>query len=216
MNYNYLAWISHGVKFYVLSPFVLLERIANFNAKYYDFMKLTSALFSLLAAGVMTVGSVNAQSKSTYVGTNGTVYSNYKGAGEVACKDCDDEPDVYCYQCRAFHTHKDYAYYNNRENCHELGHMAHCADGVCHEGADCHDHLKGDCHECKDYSHDYYNMDHDYDNCGGDYIVKYRANKVKVKCTGCNAKWKYYYNDYHSNHHYVYDKDDRVIVSYQD
>ena len=172
-------------------------------------MKLNSGVFSLLAAVALTIGAGSfsfAQSKSTYVGTNGTVYSHYKGAGEQAEKESAEEPDVYCYQCRAFHVHTDHAYYNNRENCHELGH-GHCADAHNdHEG----------CHDCKDYSHELYDMNHDYDHADGDYLVRYRGNKVKVKCTGCNAKWKYYYNDYHSNHHYVYDKDDRVIVSYQD
>ena len=176
-------------------------------------MKLNSGVFTLFTAVALIIGSgignaSFAQSKSTYVGTSGTVYSNYKGAGEVANHEESAEPDVYCYQCRAFHTHTDHMYYNNRENCHELG-RGHCGHGeaVAHHS---------DCGDCKDYSHDLYDMDHQYDDCGGDYMVKYHGNKVKVKCAGCNAKWKYYYNDYHSNNHYVYDKDDRVIVSYQD
>ncbi len=174
-------------------------------------MKYTTKLFSLLTALLVAVclgvgPNAMAQSKSTYVGSNGTVYSNYHGSGEVACKDCHEEPDVYCYQCRAFHKSSDYAYYNNRQNCQELEHAKHhgCSG----------DHCAG--RDCKEYTPDLYNMDHEYDHCGGDYVVKYRAKKVYVKCTNCNAKWKYYYNDYHSHDHYVYDKDDRVIVSYQD
>jgi hypothetical protein len=164
--------------------------------------------------------------------SNGVVLSHYHGVGPVDCDDCnrcDDRgvsTDVYCYQCRAFHKGTDYAYYNNRENCYELEHGHHHYVGV--EGcADCGEHaapiryydhygVEG-CRNCGDYEPDIYNMDHEYDHCGnGEYIVKYRGNKVKVKCTDCNAKWKYYYNDYHSNNHYVYDKNDKVIVSYED
>ena len=171
-------------------------------------MKYTTKLFSLITAILIALASgaytnVYAQ-KTAYISTNGTVYNNYHGSGEVACKDCETTPDVYCYQCRAFHKSADYAYYNNRENCTEC--VGKFGGGHHHEGG---------CHkDCKEYTPDLYNMDHEYDDCGGDYIVKYRGSKVKIKCNSCNAKWKYYYNDYHSNTHYVYDKDDRVIVSY--
>lgn len=170
-------------------------------------MKNTTRLFSLLTALIVVVlsgvcSSSFAQSKATYVGANGTVYTNYHGKGEVA--EADDA--VYCYQCRAFHKDNDYAYYNNKANCKSDCGQHHAAHSC--EGAKCND--------CKEPTHEYYNMDHEYDNCGGDYIVKYRNSKVKVKCNSCNAKWKYYYNDYHSNNHYVYDRDDRVIVNYRD
>ena len=171
---------------------------------------LKQIVFGVLAlTGMLLIGagSVQAQSKSVYVGTNGTVYSGYHGAGEMHCNNCDETDEVYCYQCRTFHKSKDYEYLDNRrESC---GHGSCCGK----EHASCGAHECGTCEY--EMRPDLYNMYHDYDHEGGDYMVKYRGNKVKVKCASCGAKWKYYYDDYHSNHHYVYDRNEKVIVSYE-
>ncbi len=229
--------------------------MSNFKANYTSNMKHSNKLFSL-AAGVATVifsglfSGVEAQSKTTYVGANGTVYENYHGKGEISEANDDGRYDVYCYQCRAFHKSYDFSRYHNRANvhgCHEgekCNMDAHCKDGgacaetmhctggkACPETANCHpdyadwhesgagygEACHGDaCHTCGDHANDLYNMDHEYDHSGKDYVVKYRGNKVKVKCASCNAKWKYYHSDYDATKHYIYDNNDRVIVSYTD
>lgn len=171
-------------------------------------MNYKSKLFSIITAiiAVVAIGAFSnafAQSKTSFVGANGTVYANYRGAGEIADKSQNEPEDAYCYQCRAFHKNVVYSYYNNRENCNNCTEHAHK-----HKYSD-------KCSDCREYRPIYYDIDHEFDHCNDDYIVKYRNNKVKVRCNSCNAKWKYYYNDYNSNVHYVYDNDDRVIVSYQ-
>jgi|GEM_PF-4300453 len=194
------------------------------------FSKIFQALLSVALVMIMAQPlQLSAQSKTTYVGTNGTVYKGYQGSGEVGGQKCEETDEVYCYECRTFHTNKDYYYYDNG---HCGGHH-HCGEHHCDEHQTCGGHHSCSehhgcdkphcemesthCDNCKVYHADMYDMYHDYDHYGGgDYMVKYRGNKVKVKCASCGAKWKHYYCDYNSNHHYVYDRNDKVIVTYED
>jgi hypothetical protein len=180
--------------------------------------------------------------KGTYVGPSGTTYSHYEGNGEYTDGFGRDGASYYCYECRTFHHNSGHAHEASCNHCEGEHHHAPARDcGNCEGGhhGDQHGHMQhdmacGDCREGGHANHAHVADDHAHiyecADCGhegehahpghGDYmddgglIIKYRPNKMKVKCNVCNAKWKVSYPADRENYYDIYDGDDRIIMGH--